>query len=162
MMQQKKIENNFVNGNLELQLKPHTQFETLTYIKISKYLHYFDAIIKDDVETVTEILGKADVGEKQMLIHSPFDYEDEDYKDLCKKSTKVVLPFHLAVAFSVKAVAKWLLENKVNQIIHMLFALYFYIFKKRNKSPILFKRFYLGYFDILGTHIFKGKPLFWG
>ena len=83
------------------------------FLKITKYQHYFDAIIKNKVDIVADILQSASVDERQMLIHSPFDYEDEDFKDLYSKSARALLPFHLAVSCSSPDVAKLLLRNKV-------------------------------------------------
>ena len=82
-------------------------------IPITKYPEYFDAIIKDDVNTVDSILRKADTEERYMLVNAPFDFEDDDFKELYAKTTRAMLPFHLAVCFSSPNVAQTLIRNKV-------------------------------------------------
>ena len=104
-MKKTKVEKIYVDA-----VDKHVEFKV---IQITKYQHYFDAILNNKVDTVADILQNASLDERQILLHSPFDYEDAEFKDLYSKSARALFPFHLAVSFSSPDVAKLLLKKKV-------------------------------------------------
>ena len=85
-------------------------------IPIQKYQNYFDALMSDNAEEVDNTLKSCeDAEELNVLLNSPFDFED----DYCvgvfgEHKYRVSLPFHLAVSAGSKCAAEVLIHFGVN------------------------------------------------
>lgn len=83
-----------------------------TDLPTSKYQTWFSAIVQDNVDYVSEILGQASMEEKHVLLTLPFNYFEKDKTNLYKLPTKnICYPFHLAVAMSSRKVASLFLSK---------------------------------------------------
>lgn len=81
-------------------------------LDIAKHQEWFDVIISDDVEKAESIFSSVSQTEIHRLINVEFDFESDPLTTVAiNNKFRILIPFHIAMAFCAKGVVKLFLTN---------------------------------------------------